>query len=63
MMRPHLGAFLGESDPAKLAARPMHGLAESDFVEAAAVGTTKRLALLDLLGEVSASSPFPVEHG
>ena len=63
MMRPYLGAFLGKSDPAKLVARPMHGLPESDFVEAAAVGTAKRLALLHLLGEVSASNPIPVEHG
>src|SRR6516165_11282652 len=62
MMRPRLGAFLGEFDPAKLAARPMHGLPESDVVEAAALGTAKRLALLHLLGEVSASNPLPVEH-
>src|SRR6516225_8592547 len=52
MMRPHLDPFLGEADPAKFARRPMHGLPESNFVEAAALGTAKRLALLHLLGEV-----------
>ena len=55
MMRPHLGAFLGETNLTKLAARPMQGLPESAFVETAAVGTAaKRLALLHLLGELSA---------
>src|SRR5262245_19680264 len=63
MMRPHIGVFLGECDPAKLAARPMHGLPESDFVEAATIGTAKRFALLHLLGEVRAPNPVPVEHG
>jgi len=61
MMRPHLGAFLGKADPAKLAARPMHGLPESDFVEAATIGTAMRALDGDRLAQ--RESPAAVVFG